>query len=430
MSDIGSIPTITKFKKVLFSLRSEMKMLFTLGELHLSDFLKKGEAPPPIAELKLVLDEDLGAVRLEKPAPKHLMYGKYWYRSGINTTMVNELKSIVESIKSVMKLSPGDVWLDIACNDGTLFKFIPEGIIKLGIDPADDSFLAESKLQANEVIQDYFSKKTYQKSKHGNNKAKIVTSIAMFYDLDEPDPFVRDIYDVLDDEGLWVMQLSYTPLMLKQMAFDNICHEHTYYYSLFSIKKLLERNGFRIVDCQLNDVNGGSFRVYIRKKIADEKRFSTAPNRDVCEFRVNSILAYEKTLALDKPETWLDFFHRIEELKKQTVEFIKKEKKKGKVIWGYGASTKGNTLLQYFGLDNKLIDGIAERSHYKFGLSTAGTNIPIYSEEEMRKRKPDYLLVLPWHFINEFIHREKDYLESGGKFIVPCPRFEIIGKKK
>ncbi|MFH0869450.1 MAG: class I SAM-dependent methyltransferase [archaeon] len=407
-----------------------MKTLFTLGELHLSDFLKKGEAPPPRAELKLMLDEDIGAVRLEKSAPKHLMYGKYWYRSGINTTMTNELRSIVESIKSMMKLSPGDVWLDIACNDGTLFKFIPEGIIKVGIDPADDTFLAESKLQAHEVVQDYFSKKTYEKLKHGKKKAKIVTSIAMFYDLEKPDLFIKDVYDILDDEGLWVMQLSYTPLMLNQLAFDNICHEHTYYYSLFNLKKLLERNGFKVVDCQLNDVNGGSFRVYIRKKIADVRNFSTAPNRDVCEFRINSILAHERDAGLDKPETWIAFFERVEELKKRTVDFIKKEKKKGKVIWGYGASTKGNTLLQYFGLDNKLIDGIAERSPYKFGLRTAGTNIPIYSEEEMRKAKPDYLLVLPWHFINEFIQREKDYLESGGKFIVPCPRFEIIGKKK
>ena len=164
------------------------------------------------------------------------------------------------------------------------------------------------------------------------------------------------------------------------------------------------------------------------KSIADTKKFSTQPNRDVCEFRVKSILEYEKSLKLDSVETWTNFFDDINKLKETTLNFIKTEKAKGKTIWGYGASTKGNTLLQYFGLDNTLIDGIAERSIYKWGLKTVGTNIPIYSEDDMRRANPDYLLVLPWHFINEFISRENDFLKNGGKFIVPCPKFEIIGK--
>jgi hypothetical protein len=248
----------------------------------------------------------------------------------------------------------------------------------------------------------------------------------MFYDLENPENFVNDIYKTLDDNGLWVLQLSYTPLMLKQLAFDNICHEHIYYYSLFNLKKMFDKCGFDVVDVQLNDINGGSFRVYCMKKNADKTKFSTQPNRDVCDFRINSLLEYEKKLNLDKTETWVDFYNQINELKEKTVNFIKTEKEKGKKIWAYGASTKGNTLLQYFNLDNTLIDGIAERSIYKFGLKTIGTNIPIYSEDEMRKENPDYLLVLPWHFINEFVERESEYLKNGGKFIVPCPKFQII----
>ena len=164
------------------------------------------------------------------------------------------------------------------------------------------------------------------------------------------------------------------------------------------------------------------------KKTSDKTKFGTQPYRDVCKFRVESLLEYEKSLKLDSPITWFNFFKNINELKEKTVSFIKEEKNKGKKIWAYGASTKGNTLLQYFGLDDTLIDGIAERSPYKFGLKTVGTNIPIFSEEEMRKENPDYLLVLPWHFINEFVERESEFLNSGGKFIVPCPKFEIIGK--
>jgi hypothetical protein len=355
------------------------------------------------------------------------MYGKYWYRSGINVTMRNELKSIVDSITSLTPLKENDLWVDIACNDGTLLSYVPGTMVKIGVDPADDTYRMESEKHANLIIQDYFTAKAIQNSKYGNLKAKVVTCIAMFYDLDDPRLFLKDVYDVMDDDGLFVMQLSYTPLMIHQVAFDNICHEHIYYYSLFNMDRLLNENGFRVVDCQLNDVNGGSFRLYVIKNTMDVTKFSTQPYRDVCHFRKTSLLEYEKSLKLDTLEPWVEFFKKIEDLKEQVVAFIKEENAKGKKVWGYGASTKGNTLLQYFGLDHTLIEGIAERSQYKWGLKTVGTNIPIYSEEEMRKANPDYLLVLPWHFINEFKKRELEYLMSGGKFIVPCPKFEVVG---
>ena len=405
------------------------KKLFSLGELYVSDFINKNEdARAGKHDMTLVIDERYGAARLEKCTPIHSMFGKYWYRSGINQTMRTELKGIVDSVTSVQKLNEGDLWLDIACNDGTLLSFVPDGIKKLGIDPAEDSFKAESSKIADEIIQDFFTLENFKKSKFKKKKAKVVTCIAMFYDLDEPVEFLKDVTKVLDDDGLFVLQMSYTPLMIKQLAFDNICHEHVYYWGLASIEKLLKKAGLKIVDCQLNDVNGGSFRIYIKKKKSDVTTFATAPYRDVCNVRVESLIKWEKGLKLDKEEIWLDFYNRIEALKKETVDFIKAEKAKGKVICGYGASTKGNTLLQYFGLDNTLIDAIAERSHYKFGLKTIGTNIPILSEEDVRAMNPDYMLVLPWHFISEFIKREDEFLSKGGKFIVPCPKFQIIGK--
>ena len=406
-----------------------MKELFTLDKLYVSDFLKQSENPvTDKVEMKLMLEEDTGAVRLEKSAPLDTMYGKYWYRSGINTTMKKELNNIVESILNFIEFKENDLWIDIACNDGTLLSYVPSKFIKVGIDPVEDSFKVESEKHANLIIQDFFTAKSFLDSKFGNLKAKIITTIAMFYDLEDPNFFIEDIKQILDEDGLWVLQLSYTPLMLKQLAFDNICHEHIYYYSLFNIKKLFKKHGIDIIDTQLNDTNGGSFRIYCMKEKADKTKFGTQPYRDVCQFRINSLLEYEKTLSLDSVETWINFYQRINDLKEKTLDFIKQEKSKGKTIWGYGASTKGNTLLQYFGLDNTLIDGIAERSIYKFGHRTIGTNIPIYSEDEMRKAKPDYLLILPWHFINEFIKREQDFLINGGKFIVPCPKFEVISK--
>lgn len=405
-----------------------MKDLFTLGELYVSDFLKDGETPRGGKhDLQLVLDEDTGIVRLKTTAPLNVMFGKYFYRSDINPIMVRELKSIVDSILPLVKLDEKSLWIDIASNTGTLLSFVPKNLIRMGIDPADDTFKIECEKHADLVIQDFFSYEGFKNSEYGNLNAKVITSIAMFYDLDNPDDFVKDVYKVLDDEGLWCLQLSYTPLMIQQLGFDNILSEHVTYLSLFNLKKIFERNGFKIVDCQLNDVNGGSFRVYARKDIANTKLFSTQPYRDVCNFKIESILKYEETLKLDQVETWLDFKSRIDELRDKVVGFIKEEKAKGKTIYGYCASTKGNTFLQYMGLDHTLIDAIAERSTFKWGLKTVGTNIPIVSEEEMRKAKPDYVLVLAWHFIDGFIKREADYLRNGGKFIVPCPQFEIIG---
>ena len=408
-----------------------MKELFTLGDLYVSDFLKEGEEPRGgRVEMKMMFDEETKEVRLEKAASGDVMYGRYWYRSGINETMKNELKSIVESIRHVKKLKTHDKWLDIACNDGTLLSFVPTNVVRIGVDPVEDSFKNEAEKHADIIVQDYFSKLALVQKAGWNERHRfdVVTCIAMFYDLEDPDSFLQDVHSVMNKDGLFVAQMSYTPLMIEQMAFDNICHEHIYYYTLYTIKNRFAKNGFKIVDVQLNDINGGSFRVYAMREDGDVRTFATQPYRDVCNFRVKSLLRYEEDsgYGYNTAEIWKSFYEDLQVLKNDVVSFVKQAKAEGKTVWGYGASTKGNTLLQYFGLDHTLIDGIAERSPYKFGLKTVGTNIPIYSEEEMRKAQPDYLLVLPWHFINEFRERESMYLKSGGAFTVPCPKFEII----
>ena len=401
--------------------------LFSLGSIYVSDFLRPDDKPKIApTELGLCLAPKSGLVQLSHTAPMDTMYREYWYRSGTNATMTRELGQIARSTQDLIKTQSGDIFIDIGCNDGTLLSFLDKGLIRIGFDPAKNEFRELSSEHANLIIEDYYSHKALKKSKFGNKKAMAITSIAMFYDLEDPHKFVSDIKQTLHKDGLWVLQMSYLPLMLEQMAFDNICHEHLEYYSLGALKNLLEKHDLRIVDCQFNDVNGGSFRVYIRKNDADESRFATAPYRSVANYRVRATLSHEKSLNLTSKKTYLDFYKSALDLKTKTVNFVKKEKAKGKKIWGYGASTKGNTLLQWFGLDHTLIDAIAERSPAKFGLRTVGTNIPIRSEEEMRKAQPDYLLILPWHFIKEFKYREVEYLKKGGKFIVPCPKFEVI----
>ena len=297
--------------------------ILKIGSHYISDFIKSESDynNKNKYSLNLQIEDNTGAVKLIEEAPNETMWGKYWYRSGINLTMTKELGSIVNEICSRVKYKPNDIWLDIACNDGTMLKQIPDEFIKLGIDPCDDSFYQESSKYGT-IIQDYFNYDAYQKTGYGDKKAKIITTIAMFYDLSNPHLFIEDINKVLDDNGIWVLQLSYTPLMIKQLAFDNICHEHRYYYSLKTIQNLFNKHNLKIVDCELNDINGGSFRIYVQKNIAEITSFGTAPLRDVCQYRIESILLYEKEINIESPQIWSKFQQDIDNLKEQTVSFI------------------------------------------------------------------------------------------------------------
>lgn len=400
--------------------------VLAMGDYLVNDFVKEVPRDSKKYSLDLHVDPEFNAVRLAKDQvpPANSMWGKYWYRSGGNDSMTRELHGIVNEVTNRIRIADGDVWLDVACNDGTLLKAVPNNMVKIGIDPCEDNFVAESSKVAT-VVQDFFSKASYDNV--SNKPAKVITCIAMFYLLDDPAPIVKDLYQVLDDDGILVLQISYTPLMIEQMAFDNICHEHIYYWSLGGVKDLFERHNFRVVDCDLNDTNGGSMRIYLQKNTGNVASFGSGPLRDVFNFRVKALLEYEQAhYDLSDPALWDQFKQRLDQLREDVVGFIRSERAKGKTVWAYGASTKGNTLLQYFGLDGNDIVGIAERNPHKVGLRTIGSNIPIYSEADMRAARPDYLLILPWAFINEFRSRESEFFKNGGAFIVPCPTFEII----
>ena len=243
----------------------------------------------------------------------------------------------------------------------------------------------------------------------------------MFYDLENPNNFVEDISKILSSNGIWVIQMNYLVTMLENNSFDNIVHEHLEYYSLRSLEYLLTKHNLEVFDLEINDVNGGSIRTFIKHKDCTEYAISK---------KVNDIRINEKEIGLDGIKTYLDFADRIQKLKDETYNFITCNNESGKKIYVYGASTRGNTLLQYYGLDNNLIKAAADRNPIKWGKKIVGSEIPIISEEQARIDNPDYFLVLPWYFLDEFIDREKIYLQKGGKFIVPLPKFQIIDQSK
>jgi hypothetical protein len=403
----------------------KLKSVIDLGNLYVSNFYKDIDKNAPRSSLEIGIGEGSGLVQLMETPDQDFMYRQYWYKSGTNATMIGQLKDIVDVVPRWVRLKDGDTVLDIGCNDGTLISHYPKDIklTKVGIDPAKN--LAQFAVKHCDLhAADYFNKETFARLT-GNKKAKVITSIAMFYDLEDPHKFVDDIVNSLDDSGIWMLQLSYTPLMIEQNAFDNICHEHIEYYTLLSMDYLFKAHDLKIIDVELNDVNSGSFRVVVAKK---NNPLTETPlfYRDIGSFRYNSILVYERSKNFDSPDVYIKFMKKINKLKEQTNELFAKIAKEGKTVYGYGASTKGNTLLQYYGLGPKQIKAIAERQSQKYGLVTAGSWIPIISEEDVRKAKPDYLFILPWHFMNEFVKRENEYLKNGGKFIIPLPELQII----
>lgn len=413
---------MTEYKKSVVS-GAVLEPLFSVGDLYVSDFLKEGEEPKgPPCELALGFDPVSKAVQLTKQPDADLMWGSmYYYRSAVNPAMRDALKELAESTcKSVTEKNKKSVYLDIASNDGYLLSTVDGSrYTRVGIDPSD---YPEAKLNGDVIIREYFSAKAFRKA--GFKKASRISCAACFYDLSNPEEILKDIYDILEDDGLFTLQLSYTPANIMQTELGVICHEHLCYYNFTSLKWLTDRVGFVIKDVELNNVNGGSIRLYLQKPKAPDN-YLTPADRDICKIRVDSLLEWEEKNGFNEKQVYLDFYKRILALKKKTKGFIKKANKEGKTVWGYGASTKGNTLLQMFEIDYKLLEGIADKQEVKWGRRTIGTNIPIFSDEEMRKRKPHYLLILPWFFRQTFIEREKEYLEAGGVMIFPAPEFSI-----
>ncbi len=333
--------------------------------------------------------------------------------------MRTALADITTKAKQIIPLKSGDMVVDIGSNDSTLLRSynIP-GLKLVGFEPAKN-LMALAKVDNGTIINNFFNHEDFEKN-FANAKAKIITSIAMFYDLEDPNKFVDDIKKCMDPNGIWIIELGWAPMVFKENAFDYMCHEHLELYTLYSMENLLRRHNLEVFDVETNSINGGSCRVYVRNNGAKTTEFPDAKDH------VQKMREFEKQNGYMSLEVYTQFADRVRKLKEDIHSFIANEVKNGKKVYVYGASTKGNTLLQYCELDNKLITAAAERNPSKWGKYTVGTNIPIISEEQARKEKPDFFLVLPWAFIKEFREREQEFYKNGGRFIVPMPQIKVV----
>ena len=380
-------------------------------------FPKSADQKVTVGPLELVWCPDSGLLQLKHSYEPSEMYGdNYGYRSGLNQSMVSHLTDKVAYLERLFPLKAGDVVVDIGSNDCTTLKaYQTKDIRRIGIDPTGNKFLQYYPKEVT-LVPNFFSADAYRSVE--SRPARIVSSIAMFYDLESPVAFAQQIESILADDGVWHFEQSYMPSMLRTNSYDTICHEHLEYYSLGIVKSILERAGLRLVDVMMNAINGGSFAVTATK--ASNK--SIKANQAVIDW----LLEQENRMGLNTPKPYRDFEERVFRHRDDLTRLIRSLNADGKKILGYGASTKGNVLLQFCGLTAADIPAIAEVNPEKYGCVTPGSHIPIVSEADAKAMKPDYFLVLPWHFKDGIVRREKEFLASGGKMIFPFPEIEII----
>lgn len=380
-----------------------LEPVLNLGDLHFSDFLYPDQIDTPKYPLELCVGESSGLLQLRHTVNPEQMYRNYHYVSGLNEHMVQHLRSIVRSMSNFVQ--PGDMVLDIGCNDGTLLQAYPEGVIKIGYDPSN-----VKPTGVDEYHNDFFDERALQI--FPPRSIKVVTTIAMFYDIENPRRFAEVIAEILAEDGVWVIEMHYARDMVNRVGFDAICHEHLTYYDLHSLKKVFAGTGLYMTHVEFNDVNGGSFRVHVRKhnKITPEL---VKAWRHESEFPLD--YAAFKDNVIRNADTVRNFFERA--------------KREGRLIHGYGASTKGSTMAQFYGLNKETMPVIADRNPHKWGLITSGTHIPVVSEEYSRGVDPDHYFVFPYHFINGFVKREYHWLSNVSRrrsefkrsLIVPVP---------
>jgi len=401
------IPKTKKIMRCRLCGNNKLSFVFDYGNLFVSNFVSRTEIYKGIkSPLRLVNCQKCHLLQLSHSAPQEIMYKKYyWYRSGITETMKLALKDIYNSVLKLGILKKKDVVLDIGANDGTLLSYFKKNYRTIACEPAKNlqNYL---KKNCDYVMSDFWSASKLKKIliKENLPKPKLITAIGMFYDLENPSKFISDAFKALDDNGVFVAQLMCLKSMIDKNDLGNICHEHLEFYTYKSLKYLFEKNGFYIFKIEENNVNGGSFRIFCLK---GKKKSIT--------FQENTALKYIKK-----------FICKVERNKKLFLDFLHRELNNNKTFHVYGASTKGNTVLQYFKLDSSKISYASDRSPEKWGKYTIGSGIKIISEKDSRKMNPNYYIVFPYGFLEEFKKREKNWLKKGGKFVVLYPKFNIV----
>lgn len=401
---------------------TDLTPLFSLGDQLVSDFPEPSKAQDGVrCPIDLVLCRGCTLVQQRWTAPQDFMYSRfYWYRSGTTKTMRDALREVTAAVEGRLDLRAGDVVLDLGSNDGTALRsYAVEGLVKVGVEPASNmvQHYFDNK-DGIQLINEFWKADDFDFAMNGK-KARVVTALGCFYDLPDPNAFIADVAKTLSPDGMFVAQLMCLKQTLEQVDVGNLCHEHLLFFSLKSLKVLYERHGLEIFDVEENNVNGGSYRVWARLK-----ENTLPPKPRGCVQRMQSAERWEA--GFDDPKLYTHFYRRACANRDLCVEFVKRAKAKGKRTWIYGASTKGNVICQWYGLDSGMIDAAADKSAEKHGRIMVGSGIPIKSLGEFRAAKPDCAIILPYAFAKEIMSTEREWVQDGGRFFLALPSFKEV----
>ena len=400
----------------------DLEIGISLPAQFLSPTFVKSNIDNPLAKIKVPMtlmvcnNNDCSLVQLKESTNPNLLYTNYFYRSATNETMLKDLRKVVSKSQEYSNLKANDIVVDIGANDCTMIQWFPESLKRIAVEPAKNINWT-NVASSIKIVNDFFPSPKFINALDGS-KVKLFTSCAMFYDLDKPNDFVQSVKESLHKDGLWCIQLSYALSMTKNLNFYDICHEHLEYYTLKTLRFLMKRNGLHLYHAEENRVNGGSALVFISHI---DKGMKDTPE-------LSALIDEENSLGLYKAKAYKNFYLRMDNLKFKVNKYIDDEIEKGNLVLGLGASTKGNVLLQYFGLDKDKIPAISEKQKSKAGLKTLGSDIDLISEEEAYLKNPSCMLVLPWYFKDEIVAREAEYIQNGGILLFPMPYAHLVTK--
>lgn len=396
-----------------------LRPLLSLGRMPLANALLTAEQlnqPEATYPLDLAFCTRCALVQITETVPPEQLFKDYVYFSSFSDTMLAHARTLVERLVDQRRLDRSRLVVEVASNDGYLLQYYKAaGVRVLGIEPAANIAKVAEGERGIPTLCEFFDEGLAHRLRAEGTRADVVHAHNVFAHVPDPNGFVRGLRLILREDGVAVIEVPYVKDLIDRCEFDTIYHEHLCYFSLTALERLFGRHGMAIADVERVPIHGGSLRLFA---VADG---SAARARAVEE-----LLAEEAAWGVDDVRFYQNFGARVDALRRDVRALLDDARRAGRRVAAYGASAKGSTLLNYFGLGADVLDFVVDRSTKKQGYFTPGTRLPICAPETLMERRPDYVLLLTWNFAQEVLQQQAEFRRRGGRFIIPIPELTVV----